>query len=68
VRLIISTSIGDLDAAAVRDTILRRLAAKSRGDGMKSVIWAGGRVLTVERGEPIATSASKILPVRFVQD
>jgi len=66
VRMIISPSVGELDTAEVRDAVLRRLAAASRADRMKSGIWASGDVLGVERGEPIATPASKILPVRFI--
>jgi hypothetical protein len=66
VRLIVTPRVGELETAAVRDAVLRRLATASRGHRMKSEIWAGADVLTVERGEPIATPASKILPVRFI--
>ncbi|HYB90815.1 MAG TPA: hypothetical protein VEC38_07205 [Candidatus Binataceae bacterium] len=68
VRLLISSKVGALDTAEVRDAVLRQLAIGSRGDRMKSEIWASGEILSVERGEPAATAASKILPVCFVGD
>ena len=68
VRLIISPKVGELRTAEVRDAVLSRLAAGTRADRMKSMIWANEDVLTVERAEPTATSGSKILPVRFLGD
>ncbi len=65
VRMIVSKNIGDLEIGQVRDAVLQRIAATSRGDRMKAQIWSDGDVLTVERGEPAATPGSKILPVRF---
>ena len=68
VRLLISAKVGALDTSEVRDAVLGQLAIGSRADRMKSEIWASGEILSVERGEPAATSASKILPVRFIGD
>ncbi|HYB90814.1 MAG TPA: hypothetical protein VEC38_07200, partial [Candidatus Binataceae bacterium] len=68
VRIIISPKVGKLETAEVREAVLRQLATGSRADRMKSEIWASGDILSVERGEPAATSASKILPVRFIGD
>ncbi len=68
VRLIVSANVGELEIATVRDAVLKQIAATSRGNRMKAQIWSGGDVLTVERGEPAATAASKILPVRFIRD
>ena len=68
VRLIISPTVGELDTVKIGDVVLERLAATSRGDRMKAVIWANGDVLTVERGEPFVTAASKVPAVRFNRD
>jgi len=65
VRLMISAQVGDLEVPDVREAVLKRLAVASRGDEMKSKIWASGDVLVVERGEPMATPGSKIPAVRF---
>ena len=66
VSIVISPRVGPLEPEKVRNAVLKRLAAASRGSRMKSQIWASGDVLTVERGEPSPTAAAKIPPVRFI--
>jgi hypothetical protein len=67
VRLVVSPRVGPLQTDAVRDAVLARLADASRGHRMKSRLWQSGDVLRVERGEPVATAAGKILPVHILR-
>jgi hypothetical protein len=62
VRLLVSPRLGPINGDEVVATVLEFLAQRSDGNRLMATIWSEGKVLKVERREPVVTRASKILP------
>ena len=60
-KLVVSPSVGPLDAAAVRTTFIEALGAGSGADRVMSLQWSIAGFLSVERAEPVRTPSGKIL-------
>ena len=60
-RLLVHPRLGDLDAAAVGETLLTAIGSRSGTERLMELVWRQGRVLRVERQAPLTTATGKIL-------
>jgi hypothetical protein len=60
-KLVVSPSVGPLDAAAVRTTFIEALGAGSGAERVMSLQWSVAGFLSVERAEPVRAPSGKIL-------
>jgi hypothetical protein len=65
--LIVSPSVGPLDADAVRHAFLAALGAGTRADRFRATLWERAGAVEVRRRWPVATRAGKILPFHLMQ-
>jgi hypothetical protein len=63
VTLVVDPAVGALDGSAVAEALLEGLAAGPAYRTMMVDVWRSGSILRVERREPSATRAGKILPL-----
>jgi hypothetical protein len=63
----IHPSVGEVDDAAVKATLLDALAGGTQVDAHMMEIWRRANTVTVSREPPLATRAGKILPFQLVQ-
>lgn len=62
-----SPSIGPLDEAAVRDTLLHELGRDSLLGAYQARMWEQARTIEVRREDPARTMAGKVLPLQQVR-
>ena len=69
VRLVlrVSPSIGRLDEAAVRETLLRELGRGSMLGAYHARMWEGAGTIEIQRIEPVATQGGKVLPLQLLK-
>jgi hypothetical protein len=67
VDLLVSPRVGTVDEAAVLATVLDRLDRTPGAMTSWSDRWRQGDTLSVVRGEPIATAASKVMALHVVK-
>jgi len=68
VSILVSPRVGPVDEAAVVETAMQFLARRDDGHRLMAEIWKDARTLRVQRREPIATPASKVLPLQTSRD
>jgi hypothetical protein len=61
VSLIVSESVGPMNAEDVQNTMLNALASRDAAHRMMTALWRDGRTLRLVRRQPYATGAGKIL-------
>jgi hypothetical protein len=67
INVIVSPSVGDVDEAAIVETVLEVLAARGFGERRRmQEMWQQGNVLRVVRREPIRTGRAKVLPLHIL--
>jgi phenylacetate-coenzyme A ligase PaaK-like adenylate-forming protein len=64
VALVVSPSVGPLDAGEVVEAVLAFLRQRGVGQQLMAEVWANGATLEVERAAPHVTAAGKIQPLR----
>jgi hypothetical protein len=67
VSIVVSPRVGELDEAAVIDTVLVALSSGPAYKRMMASVWQSGDTLKVVRREPHATATAKILPLHLVR-
>lgn len=63
VTLLVSPSVGEVDEAALLETVHAALAAGPGYRAMMAGVWREGQMIRVERREPFVTAGHKILPL-----
>jgi hypothetical protein len=67
VSILVSPRIGPVDEDAVVEAVLSSLGSGPPYTRMMANVWRGGGTLRVERREPLATGAAKVLPLHIVR-
>jgi len=67
VDLMVSPRIGDIDEAAMREAVLAFLDRTEHAQTAWADRWRQGDTLSVIRGEPIATTASKVMALHVMR-
>jgi len=63
VTVVVSPAVGPIDEGGVLEAVLGALATGPGYKAMMAEVWKDGRTVRVERREPLATGAGKILPL-----
>ena len=67
ISIIVSPAVGEVDEAAVVETVLELLAARGFGTRRRmGEMWQQANVLRVVRREPIQTGRAKVLPLHIL--
>jgi hypothetical protein len=64
VTLLVRPAVGELDEDQVVRATLEFLRSRGQGQRLMTDVWAQGRTLRIERGDPYVTPGGKILPLR----
>jgi hypothetical protein len=64
VSLVVRRAVGELDPDRIADLVLEFLRGRGQGQQLMAEVWAQGRTLRVERGDPRVTPGGKIPPLR----
>jgi hypothetical protein len=67
VSIIVSPRVGELDEAALVETVLAALSTGPAYKQMMASVWGSGETLKVVRREPHTTATAKILPLHLVR-
>ena len=65
VSLLVSPSLGPLGESQIREVFFETLGAGGQGRAMMAQWWKEGMTLRIERREPMATGAAKVLPLHI---
>ncbi|MGH9382712.1 MAG: hypothetical protein ACRD2N_00220 [Vicinamibacterales bacterium] len=63
--LLVGSGVPAADESAMRDAVLRALAASSAGADYARAIWQKAGTLRVKRADPVWTARGKLLPLRI---
>ena len=66
VSLVVRTSVGDLDAARVAETVLAFMRRNGPANALTATLWDQGHTLEVLRGDSLVTPGGKIQPLQTV--
>ena len=64
VSLVVSRSVGAVDAASVAGTVLAFMRRNGPANALTAAMWAQGRTLEVVRGDALVTAGGKIQPLQ----
>jgi hypothetical protein len=67
VTVVVSPRVGPIDEAAVVETVIEALGSRRAAWRMAAERWRQAETLRVERREPHATGAAKILPLHIAK-
>lgn len=67
VTLLVSERVGEIDEAALIETVLTELGATDSAKQLGAGTWRAGRTLRVARREPHVTSAMKVQPLHILK-
>ncbi len=67
VSVLVAPSVGEIDEAAVIESVLGVLSTGPAYKAMMADVWRDGRTLRVERREPFVTVGGKVLPLHSVR-
>jgi hypothetical protein len=67
VSVIVRPRLGEIDEAAVVETVLSALAAGPSYKGMMAAMWRSGGVVRVVRREPYETVGAKVFPLHLLE-
>jgi hypothetical protein len=65
-KLVVSPSVGTLDAAEVKGFVLRELERRTAGGRLMTDIWRDSDTLQIERAQPYTTGSAKIQPLHVM--
>jgi hypothetical protein len=68
VTLRISPRLGEMNSEDIKKTVYSFLADHRPSHAMTRAVWEQGRVLQIERGEPLATPVAKIQALHVIRD
>ena len=68
VSVYVSPRVGAIDEPGLVSSLLQFLGGRRAAEKMMANLWQDGQTLRVVRREPLATSATKILPLHLLKD